>query len=547
MATAPYAPAPIRPTEAAAPSTLPKSIAVNIKHPAYSQWQSTWTAAFDVYEGAGGFLDETRPYLIAHPREWLDHSVKDADGKMVPNNNPTQPSPKLKMRRKLARYENVAATILDAVMSALFSQAPNRTFAQHAPKDPELARWWKNVDGKGTDYDAFLRDTWVVAAVFGHAIVLMEKGETEGTSRADAPLPVLCRYTTLDLVDWLDDDQQKLTAVKLLELAPRVTFEQFDPNKLQRTRIVNETAWASYDASGQQKLTADHGFGRLPVAVMYGKRRPLTRFIGKSVMGDPFLYIDLYNLVSEVRELLRNQTFAILNVPVGKDGDVESEQQKIGRQSGTSNVLFSTNPADYISPSAENVKAYHEHMDRLTRMIYRLASVPWESDSKDAEAEGSRKVKRQEMEDSLKKYASEMARTDAALTELFYRARAGEQWERARDVDGLSTVYPEEFTAPDLDALVLRVAEAIGLELGDSATRELKKRTARTLLPRASTELLGAIDAELDAQHTPTANEKRQDLLAQTQTKLALHQEVNARADAGGAMPPTPPPPTNQE
>src|SRR5690349_18358921 len=105
--TAGYAPTPA-PSGAAA-TVLPAPLAIALQHPLYTQWQPVWSAAYDVYEGAGGFLDPARPYLIAHPREWLDHSFKDADGRMQPNDAPSKPSPKLQMRRKLARYENVAA------------------------------------------------------------------------------------------------------------------------------------------------------------------------------------------------------------------------------------------------------------------------------------------------------------------------------------------------------------------------------------------------------------------------------------------------------
>ena len=59
-----------------------------------------------------------------------------------------------------------------------------------------------------------------------------------------------------------------------------------------------------------------HGFGRLPVVALYGQRRALTS-VGASCMGHSSLHIDLFNLVSEARELLRKQTFSQLNVILG--------------------------------------------------------------------------------------------------------------------------------------------------------------------------------------------------------------------------------------
>lgn len=98
-------------------------------HPLYLVFKPVWTQLAHVREGTGGFLDGT--YLVAHPREWLDHSSTQTDtttgAKTVTTNpNPKQPSPKLKARRLIARYENVASSILEAKKSTLFREQPTR-------------------------------------------------------------------------------------------------------------------------------------------------------------------------------------------------------------------------------------------------------------------------------------------------------------------------------------------------------------------------------------------------------------------------------------
>ena len=74
---------------------------VKFTHPTFTVMQPIWQQLRDVREGTGGFLDGS--YIIAHPREWLDHSVKDSEtGIVTANPNPTQPSNKLRARRRLA-------------------------------------------------------------------------------------------------------------------------------------------------------------------------------------------------------------------------------------------------------------------------------------------------------------------------------------------------------------------------------------------------------------------------------------------------------------
>lgn len=108
-------------------------------HPLYTLFKPVWEQLAHVREGTGGFLDGT--YLVAHPREWLDHSklVTDATtGATTVTTNPTprQPSPKLKARRALARYENVASAILESKKSVLFREQPTRRVGDQAPPTP---------------------------------------------------------------------------------------------------------------------------------------------------------------------------------------------------------------------------------------------------------------------------------------------------------------------------------------------------------------------------------------------------------------------------
>lgn len=513
---------------------MPNPGSAKVKHPLYATWAPTWQVAADVYEGAGGFLDEARPYLVPHPREWLDHSRKDEQtGAWSPNPSPVQPSPKLLMRRKLARYENVAAIVVETVEGPLFRTPPTRQWGTKTP-DQRLLDWLANADGLRTSLDDVLHQAWLVAAVFGHSLVLADKAPAEPATAADAIGPTLSTYTPLDVIDWLFDGDGQLVAVKLLEGVVRESFEVSPRTTDYQVRLVDQEKWQLYDRGGRLVDEAAHGFGRLPVVVLYGQRRPLTPLIGKSIMGDPQLYLDLYNLQSEVRELLRNQTFAILNVPIGKDRSVDDEMQLIGRQSGTANVLFSTEPAQFISPQDSNVSAYHEHIDRLGRMIYRLAALPWEGDSKDVESGESRQLKRADLHAALNRFTTEIQRADDECVELAYRAIFGaEGWERRHEADQPSTSYSRDFEVPDLQAVVQRIKEALALDLGETASKALKKQAVGALLPQLDSALVEQAHQEIDAQEILTAQEKQDRLLEQSAMRM-------------GAKPPAPPRPTVQ-
>jgi hypothetical protein len=66
------------------PSNLGPKVAAQT-HPLYDLFKLTWQQLAHVREGTGGFLSVGNDsYLVAHPREWLDHSarvnVTDANG-----------------------------------------------------------------------------------------------------------------------------------------------------------------------------------------------------------------------------------------------------------------------------------------------------------------------------------------------------------------------------------------------------------------------------------------------------------------------------------
>jgi hypothetical protein len=498
-------------------------------HPAYTTWQPIWQQLLDVYEGSGGFVDVSRPYLYAHTREWLDHSVL-VDGKWVTNPSPSTPSPKLKARRRLARYENIAATLIEQLKSALFRKPPTRGFADPDKIDENhpLRLFWENADGLGHDMDAVMPEQWTAAAVFGHTILMGDRAGDSGEmpTAADQPPVVLRGYTPLDMIDWLTDDLGGLTAARFLEAVKRESFDEPASAVTAQVRTVGADGWTITPleklgtpgrgfkpAKNGTEETGDHGFGVLPVVILYGRRRALSPTIGRSILGDPALYIDLYNLDSETREILRSQTFSLLNVPLGPDGSMERESALLGQTSGTQNVIYSSQPIAYVSPDGVNVQMYHEHKANLVRTIYRLAVVGWESDSRDAEAADSRKLKKEDLHQMLAGYAAECESAEIQIAKLVYHAHYGDQWQTQWDADQPIISYPDDFDVTGLLDELEAVTQGIALELGETATRQLKKRAVPKLLPNLPQPLQQQIDEEIDALEVKTADQKERELM----------------------------------
>lgn len=482
--------------------------AAQAKHPRYMEFLATWTLLAHVREGIGGFMDGT--YLIAHPREWVDHKA----------DTPVTPTKKLKERRRLARYENFAAAILDQMKAALFRETPTRllTSTEGQPQDePEgIQAWWQSVDGEdGMSIDDYLAFAWDGAATFGHVLLYMDRAGLPATeTAAEAPLPILRAYTPLDVADWWEDDMGRLTAVKLLEPSPRPPGEVSQKSIKPRVRMVDQTKWQLFDYTGKLLDEGEHRMGTLPVTVLYAKRRPLIPNIGQSVLYDPQLYVDLYNLDSELRELLRKQTFSILNIPLGTGPDamdVEKAKALLNQEVSTEGVIFSGPAAQFLSADAANVAAYQEERAQLLRMIYRLAGVFFESDSKDAEAEGSLKLKREDMNQRLSNYADELEQADVKIAQFWYRATYGEAWEAKWKRDGVTIQYPQTFDVTPFDVVLEQAQAAMSLGFPAEVLKAIRKRLLIKFLPDAGPKELEGYQQAIDNAEddvTPGENQR---------------------------------------
>ncbi len=470
---------------------------VAFTHPTYAMLSPAWRQLQDIRWGNGGFLDGA--YLVAHPREWQDFEAV----------TPRKPTKKLKARRAIASYENYAATIVSALKSALFREQPIRRLGdQPGPTegtDGTIWDCWDNVDGAGTCIDDFITQVWDVAATFGHVHLYMDRmASSSAETAADQAMPILRAYSPLDALDWRVDDLGRLTAIKFAEIAPQPDITKVYVPQL-RVRIVDQVGWKLYDSAGglAEGGQGEHQMGMLPVVTLYATPQ-WEPGIGQTVLGDPKLYIDIYNLVSEVRELLRNQTFGILNIPLGTGPDALSVEQAmalIGNAKGSENALFSGTAAAFIQPDAANVTVYHAELARKLRSLYRLASVAWEADSLRAEAVGSMKLKREDMNQKLSGYADQCEKAEYWLANLFYRATFGaDQGPNRLESDGLTIKYADNFDMTPFDVMLQEAQSALALAMPTAFLKELRKQLVRKFdgmsdLPDAK---LKAIDDAID-------------------------------------------------
>jgi hypothetical protein len=523
-------------------------------HPLYQAWWNTWKLLAESYEGDGGYLDGTN--LVPHPRELVYPLL--SDGTIDPNKNPIEKD-KFRRRRQLARYENFAQALVDLMVDHQYTHSITRTFGDDktdavqqelAAKQP-ITEWWKNVDGLGTSIDDWMKQTQVLANVFGHVFVVMDRplATTPPQTAAEEGRPYLRVYTPLDALDWLAP-QHKLTAVKFIEAQERTSLQEASTfaadtanstllaqgaaNSTPRVqyRVWTDTEWTLYNAEGGRVDGKAHGLNELPVLVFYSHRRARLPILGRSLLRDPKLFKDHFNLVSEAREILRGQTFSMLKVKLGEAEEIGEARSNLGNHAGIDSVLFTKGDAEYIAPPDGPVKAILDEIRNVERKMFRLIGIGEDTDSHAPETEGSRRLKAMDLNRLLAGHAAEAQRFEMAIARLWflwtYGPDAGQsRWEKAQ----LTIQHPDEFYVEEMADTITNTLEALEVPMGEKYSVLVRVRAIKRILPDLNEDDAKDIEQQIkDLAASEAASEEanRQALVA------AQEAATNVRLDAAG-------------
>ena len=411
----------------------------------------------DAYSGQGGFA--TGEYLVAHPRESSD---------------------KLSRRKELAVYPNFTRKIVDVFMGFLWKQAPSRE------TDELYAAFAANADGAGGKLDTVLSSYQRLAMILGTVYIIVDKPTTQGQSKADQALP----YLALRLKSQLVAETKNAAGVW-----QSVTFSELDGNDTIY-RTFTPTGWRlSKDQDGNELIDQGvYSLGRVPVVRLH-IAKPLNPIDSSSqswVYDLAQLNWDLFNLRSELRELLRSQTFAILALPVVDD----SEREKLKDMTISTENALTYNPAGggqpaFIAPPADPVNLYMKQIAETVEDIYRIANLEFVGGVQQSGVALSFHF--QEANSSLRGMAEQCESAENEIAALVYAWQAG--------TFGGNIAYSNDFNLSDVAGAIAVALDTVTLVLGSEFDKTLKKRLAKQVLGNdTAPSTMTAIDKEIDAQ-----------------------------------------------
>ena len=450
----------------------------------------------------------------------------------------------------MSYYYNFCAPIIDIYSDHLFKQPVVEDWGSIESTIQEVT---DDIDRMGTSIQDFRRVIADTAQIYGHCFVVVDSPKVSSTlsirTRLDQienrAFPYLSVITPQNVLNWALDEFGFPYWVLIRESADAnddpMMFDRDVTEKIQY-RVWDRQGWYLFDKDYQQIDQGVHGLGEVPIVCIYDKKSKRQRnFLGISQIADiAFIARDIYNSSSELRQILRDQTFAFLALQGESDAYA-------GLDLGTGKGLLyppGVNKPEYVSPPSSNATTYFDHIDRQIIKIFQLAkidagasvsgsakSLPAGGATVDTQSGVSKAWSFNQTNSSLSTKASNFEEGELRIWQLFAL------WE-GKEFDG-NIQYAQEFSVTDImDDITQAEAEA-QLGLGKTFMIDVKTSIVKKKFPRASDDDIQVMVDEITTIEEKNAEQPQQAMNSFAQRMKAMANggkyQMNGEADAGAA------------
>lgn len=295
------------------------------------------------YDTYGKPADVGSCYLVKYPRESDD---------------------KFSRRCEIAFYSSPLAKVTSRFISHVASKPVQRDINHDL-----LRNIYTDTDGKGNDIDVFWQGFMVDAKARGSMLLLIDMPKTlpdnMQSQLSERASPYWTPIVPELLVDWAIGDDGRFDFAVFSG-----TYKDDKGEDKPCTWHFDRESWACVDKEKKRIDEGDHGLGECPLLI-YTESGDFPSFGAFAPIAD--LSKRLYNLDSELDEILRSQTFSLLTmqVPDGSTDEQRLESAKtVGETIGTNNLMMhsGSTPA-FIAPADGPASIYQERIRDIRGLI----------------------------------------------------------------------------------------------------------------------------------------------------------------------------------
>lgn len=367
------------------------------------------------YNSDGTVLNIGHSYLVQYPRE---------------------------SKEKFARRNEVAfyASPLASACSAFCGHLTTKPVSRDIPNELYKAIA-DDADGKGNGIDIFWQEFAYNAKARGSMLLLVDMPTMEAQNLSSQISQRIVPYWTPILPELVTDfevgDDGKFNFVKFSGF-----YTKEDGSNVSCVWYFDRTRWECRD--GEDKVLAgnEHPLSECPVLI-FTEGGDFPHFGSFSSIAD--IARRLFNLDSELDEILRSQTFSLLTMQVPEnstDAAKLAAAQVAGQTIGTSNLLVhSGSTPSFIAPSDGPANVY---MERIKALRSQISEIGLQVSVVDSFQSGIALQMRFQM------INAELSKFAARLEDLERRA-----WELSRQwlgmIEAPSIAWPRDFNIADVE------------------------------------------------------------------------------------------------
>lgn len=367
---------------------------------------------------------------------------------------PRESETKYARRNEIAWYASPLAQVVSRFTSYLATRTPVRSMA-----NPLYEAMADDIDGKGNNIDVFWSEFMREAKARGSMLLLVDMPPSMAPTLDQQLRTRVAPYWTAIKPELLTDyeigDDGKFNYAEFSG-----NFTQDDAKRVECTWHFDRTSWRAVDGMQRTLAEGEHPLNECPLLI-FTEGGDFPHFGPFAPIAD--LSRRMFNLDSELDEILRSQTFSLLTMQVSENStDAQKVQaaQVVGETIGSSNLMVhsGSTPA-FIAPPDGPARIYLDRIAALRDQINEIGLVI--ASSSQRESGLALQMRFQTLNSELAKFASRMEDLEARA------------WELSRQWLGLTTapkvMWSRDFNMADvsneLDILASMQASAMPTEV----------------------------------------------------------------------------------
>lgn len=400
----------------------------------------------------------------------------------------------IEFRRKIAYYLNYTGPILNASVDPIFKDEIKREYSNSVLFDEFI----EDVDRQGTSLQEFIEQNAIAAKLYGVMYIVVDNVSEFGSSLAETlanrSMPYLTAVEPKNVASYEFDDNGKLklfTYTSYLKNADgtiKVHYHTWTP-----------TDWKITDSDNKVVGQGEHNIGRIPIVQWFG------RAARKRDILPPPEYLSIaktnahvYNLCSLLSQILYNQTFSILTMPVDNNGlsDVTI---------GTDNLL--AYPAEagkapsFIAPDKGPAEVLMAQIDKLINEMYRMSGIDSVIGVQQAKSGVAKQWDFERTNQNLAAFAVRCENAEYDIIEL-YKLWSGDNIEYLCE-------YPRDFKVNDVTESLTQAQQAKDLDFkSDTFGSEILKKVIDAYMPNLEPDTKDMIVKEAQEAADEVAQDK---------------------------------------